>query len=81
MPAAVSTRLQAGLRGDHPETVRSGDPRLRNSTFVLAGSRRDAMTAVAERAKGLGYHVVTVDPPTLGEARDAATRFLAAVLS
>ena len=78
MPAAVVERLAAGLRGDYPETVRPGDPRLRRSSFVLAGSRRDAMAAVAGRAKELGYHVVTVDPATLGEAREAATGFLAA---
>ena len=78
MPAAVVERLGAGLRGDYPETVRPGDPRLRTSSYVVAGSRRDAMAAVAGRAKELGYHVVTVDPPTLGEAREAATRFLEA---
>jgi glycerate 2-kinase len=78
MPAAVVERLGAGLRGDYPETVRPDDPRLRRSAYVVAGSRRDAMAAVAWRAKELGYHVVTVDPPTLGEAREAATRFFEA---
>ena len=43
MPAAVVERLAAGLRGDYPETVRPGDPRLRRSSYVVAGSRRDAM--------------------------------------
>ncbi len=33
MPAAVVERLGAGLRGDYPETVRPGDPRLRRSSL------------------------------------------------
>jgi len=72
MPASVIAHLDDGLAGRQAESIRRGDPRLRDARYVLAGSRRDAMLAVADRATGLGYQTVTIDPPTLGEARYAA---------
>ena len=73
---AVSRRLDRGVRGEIPETPKPGDPRLAVADFVLAGSRRDAMDAASTEAARLGYRVVRVDRPTLGEARDAAQRFI-----
>jgi len=46
------------------------------TTFVLAGSRRDAMDGASAEAVRLGYDVRRIDPPTLGEAREAAARFV-----
>jgi hydroxypyruvate reductase len=76
MPGSVRAHLDAGVAGRQPESIKPGDPRLRDAHYVLAGSRRDAMSAVADRAKGLGYHTVTIDSPTLGEARYAAGEFV-----
>jgi len=42
----------------------------------LAGSRWDAMDGAAAEAERLGYDVVRVEPPTLGEARDAGRAFV-----
>lgn len=49
------------------------------ATFILAGSRRDAMDGASAEAARLGYDVRRVEPPTLGEARDAARRFVASL--
>jgi hydroxypyruvate reductase len=81
MPASVVAFLREGARGERPETVKPDDPRLQEATFVLAGSRRDAMAGAAEHAGSLGYHVESVEPPTLGAARDAAASFAARALS
>ena len=76
LPRHVLEHLQQGAQGTRAETIRPDDPRLERSTFVLAGSRRDAMNGAAEQARALGYHVSSFDAPTLGEARDAAATFL-----
>jgi hydroxypyruvate reductase len=47
------------------------------ATFVLAGSRRDAMEGAAAEARRLGYAVDVIGPPIVGEARDAARQFFA----
>ena len=52
------------------------DPPLPDARFVLIGSRRDAMRGARDAAERLGYAVHLVEPPMLGEARDAARRFL-----
>lgn len=75
LPAAIRARLETGVRGDLAETVKPADPRLRESAFVLAGSRQDAIRGAATEARSLGYHVVVLDRPTLGEAREAAAEF------
>lgn len=76
VPGSVLGRLRLGVRGDAAETVKPGDPRLANATFVLAGSRRDAMTGAHDTAVALGYDVECLGPPTLGEASAAGPRFI-----
>jgi glycerate-2-kinase len=80
-PASIRARLQESVEGRLAETVKPGDPRLRDAQFVLAGGRGDAMRGAAERARQPGYHVMIAEPPILGAAWHAAqdfTRFAAA---
>lgn len=79
MPAAVRDHLVRGAAGERDETIKSGDPRLAESEFFIAGTRHDAMDGVVAEARARGYHVARIDPPTLGEARDAARAFMADV--
>ena len=72
LPSSVMSHLRRGTRGEIPETPKPGDPRLRGSTFVIVGSRRQAMEAAARSARGRGYQVHVVDRAMTGEARDAA---------
>jgi glycerate 2-kinase len=68
---------------DDPSIIGSGPTFLREAVtgvdaeFVLAGSRRDAMTGASVEAERLGYGVRLIAPPTLGEAREAAKSFVA----
>lgn len=70
-----------------PATIGSGptvitDPAVGHAetTFILVGSRRDAMDGASTEAARLGYDAERIEPPTLGEARDAARSFVAAAL-
>jgi glycerate-2-kinase len=74
--ASVLQHLQRGVRGEIAETPKPGDPRLTNATFVLAGSRRDAMDGAAVEAQQLGYIVQRIHPPTLGDAAAAGRAFV-----
>ena len=66
---------------DDPAVIGSGptvgDYPIADATFVLIGSRRDAMDGAARAARRLGYAVTVIQPPTLGEAREAARAFFA----
>jgi len=66
--------------GSGPTVVTNPPPDI-DARFVLSGSRRDAMDGACAEARRLGYHVVRLEPPTLGEARDAAVRLVDSVYS
>src|SRR6185503_16303283 len=78
-PASVVARLSAGLRGAVAETPTSNDPRLARAVSTVIGSRREAMVAAVAEAESRGYHVVQLDQPVVGEARDASTAHLQAM--
>lgn len=71
-PPAVMARLEAGVRGDLPETPKPGDPRLARSRWTLIGGRGEAMAAAAQEAAVRGYAVEVRERPVVGEARRAA---------
>jgi len=71
-PPAVVERLDRGVRGEIPETPKLTYPRLvKPNEIDIIGSRRTAMTGAAARAVALGYDVVRIDEPVVGEARVA----------
>jgi hydroxypyruvate reductase len=78
VPAAVRARLEAGARGEVPETPKPGDPVFRGSLPVLVGSNRAAVSAAARRARSLGYRPLVLSTTVTGEAREVAA-VLAAV--
>ena len=80
-PAAVVARLDQGARGEWPETPKPMHPRLVRSDITVIGSRRDAMLGAAGRALGLGYEVVRIEDPVVGEARVAAVAHLRAAVA
>jgi glycerate 2-kinase len=75
-PVPVLERLRAGARGQLPETLKPSDARAAMATASVIGSRIDAMDGACEAARRLGYHVVRIDRPVIGEARDAAHELL-----
>jgi glycerate 2-kinase len=77
VPASVVRYLERGARGEIGETPKPGDARLRNTSYVLIGNRHTALDAALRAAQDRGYTVAMLPEPTLGEARDAATAFIA----
>ncbi|MEO5819149.1 MAG: DUF4147 domain-containing protein, partial [Vicinamibacteraceae bacterium] len=80
LPAAIRQRLQAGARGELPETPKSGDPRLARAMWHLIGNRADAMDAARSAAIDRGFSTITIEAPIVGEARDAGPAFLVRAL-
>jgi glycerate-2-kinase len=71
-PAGVSERFRRGAAGAVPETPKPGDAAFDRTTTAVIGGLRNALNAAGEAATALGYRVVIVDAPVVGEARDAA---------
>jgi hydroxypyruvate reductase len=61
--------LRAGVEGTIEETPKPGDPRLERSITRVIGGRFNAMQGAAEAARSLGYEVITIDEPVVGDAR------------
>lgn len=81
VPPAVRAHLERGARGESPETVKPGDPRLSQCEFVVIGNRQTAVTGAAAAARRLGYTVVAFDDPTTGEAAEAGRTFASRALT
>ena len=80
-PAAVVDRLDHGARGDVRETPKPVDHGSVRPTIRVIGGRHDAMIGAAGRAAALEYEVLRFDDPVVGEAREAATAHVRAVVA
>lgn len=80
LPSTVRARLEAGLRGQVPDTPKPGDPRLARAAGFVVGRAADAIDAAALAATRLGYAVEVLDGRVTGEARDVAPAWLARAL-
>jgi glycerate 2-kinase len=81
VPAAVREHLARGARGEFDETVKPGDPRLRDAQVRIVGSRRDAMDGARHEARARGYTVEVVEEAIVGEARAAGPALVARALA
>jgi glycerate 2-kinase len=79
VPDAVRAHLQAGIRGDVPETPKPGDALFRSVDTTVVGSNRLSVAAAAREARRQGLRPVVLTTRLEGEAREAA-RVLVAVL-
>jgi hydroxypyruvate reductase len=78
-PPSVVHALREGAAGRRAESPRPGAPALGRSETRMIGSRREAMAGARDEAVRLGYRVVVMDEPVVGEARVAARRYAAAM--
>ena len=69
-PPAVLRHLEAGVRGDVPETPKPGS--LPHVTTQVIGSAALAVRAAADAARARGHAVIVRPDPIVGEAREAA---------
>lgn len=75
VPAAVRRHLEAGARGEIPETVKPGDPALERVEHTVIGNVWTAVAAVAGEARRQG---VRTEEGSLGGEAAAAGRELVA---
>ena len=80
-PPSVVARLGAGRRGAAPETPKPGDARLARARSTVIGGRHEAMGGAVAEAESLGYRVIKIDEPVVGEARTAALSHLRALVA
>jgi len=72
---AIRRHLEAGARGEIPETLKPGDPALERVETTVIGSVRTAVAAVAAEARRQGLHT---EEGSLGGEAAAAGRELVA---
>jgi glycerate-2-kinase len=74
VPPAIRAHLEAGARGERPETPKPGDPRLsRVEHRILAGPVALARTA-AEEARARGFEATADPAPLAGDVAGVAAR-------
>ncbi|HSN92817.1 MAG TPA: DUF4147 domain-containing protein [Anaeromyxobacteraceae bacterium] len=74
VPEAVRAHLEAGARGERPETPKPGDPRLAGVEHrILAGPVALARVA-AEEARARGFHAEADPSPLAGDVAEVAAR-------
>jgi glycerate 2-kinase len=74
--AAVRAVIARGLAGELPDTPKAGHASLSRATAKVIGGRRDAMAGAKAAAERLGYHVLLIDEPVVGEAKAAGPGWL-----
>lgn len=79
VPAAVRHRISRGIAGEVPETPKPGDPVFEAADATLVGSNAMSLEAMSAAAEAAGYTVVLHHDRLVGEAREAAESFAAAV--
>ena len=76
VPQTVRRRLEAGAAGKLEESIKPDDRRLARASWHLIGNRSDATEAARLAAVALGYTCIVFRQATIGEAREAAARFV-----
>jgi glycerate-2-kinase len=76
-PAGVMNRLEAGARGEVPETPKPGDPIFENVNNVIIANNRILIDSARERAEALGFNTTVLATELEGEARQAGVFFAA----
>lgn len=74
LPTAARTYLSEGARGAQPETLKAGDPLLKQVSYTLIGGNRLSLNAVDRAAADAGYETELFSRQFTGEARNAGER-------
>ncbi|NPA97371.1 MAG: glycerate kinase [Crenarchaeota archaeon] len=79
VPPGVRKRIEDGLKGLAPETVKPGDPILNKVRNIIVASNTVSLEAMSRKARELGYEPIILSPYVVGEAREVG-KVLAAVI-
>ena len=71
IPRGVIDVLERGREGHLPETLKTSSAAVSFTMYRVVGSRRQAMEGARSAARGLGYEVMLLESPVVGEARVA----------
>jgi len=71
-PLAVLRHMQAGLRGEAPETPKPQDPLFARVRNVIVGNNLQALKGAAARAKTLGLSPLILSSSVEGDTREVA---------
>ena len=72
VPHSIRRRIEAGERGEIPETPKSDDPVFSRVRNVVVGSNRLAVDAAVARARELGFRTLVLSTFVEGETREIA---------
>ena len=72
VPSSVKDRFQKGLKGDLPDTPKSGDDAFQRCYAELVGTNIQALTAASKEAEQQGYQPLILSSTVEGEAREVA---------
>ena len=78
VPATVTGHLRRGLRGEIPETPKTGDPVFASVQNVIIGNNLQAAQAALAQARQAGFNTLLLTSHLQGEARQVG-QFLAAI--
>jgi len=67
---AIGAHLEAGMHGEHPETLKEGDLPDGTTTHTIVGNNVLALEAVRAEAESLGFTVLGVGSEVEGEASE-----------
>ncbi len=77
VPEAITSRLQAGLRGEIPDTLKAGDAIFAKVQNVVVASNELAAESAMSRARELGFNTILLSTFVEGEAREIAKLYAA----
>ncbi len=72
LPGSVRRHVEAGARGELPETPKRGDRAFRNCRTFFVGNNTLACQAAAREARRLGYHTMVLTSRLEGDTGEAA---------
>jgi glycerate 2-kinase len=76
-PASVREYLEAGHRGEIPESPKPGDPRLSRAFAAVVGGPRTLLRAAARAARTMGLRVRCGAKPIEGPVEDHVEKYIA----
>ena len=75
VPKSIRKRLEAGLRGEIPETPKPGDKVFGKTHNVIVGNNRSVALAARQEAQGLGFNPLLLSSMIEGEARHVGVAY------
>jgi len=77
VPDSVREYLEAGNRGEIPESPKPGDPRLGRAFAAVVGGPRTLLRAAARAARTMGLRVRCATKPIEGPVEDLVEKYMA----